>query len=123
VSPDRYEPQRREWRDFLELVTKEHEGDAVTVEVVDREYGDQFEAEQMPFAYLEYDDKDDAVIVGVGGKDSRYPVVLRHIIQHPKALLADPPAPNAARAIDIVSDDGTNTIVSLHRRPALPPPD
>ena len=123
MNPDRYEPQRREWRDFLELVTKEHEGDAVTIEVLDREYGDQFEAEQMPFAYLEYDDKDDAVIVGVGGKDSRYPVVRRHIIEHPKAVLADPPAPNSARAIDIVSDDGTSTIVSLHRRPAFPPPD
>ena len=122
MSPDRSEPQRREWRDFLELVTKEHEGDAVTIEVVDREYGDQFEAEEMPFAYLEYD-KDDAVIVGVGGKDSRYPVVLRHIIEHPKAVLADPPAPNAARAIDIVSDDGTDTVVTLQGRPALPPPD
>ena len=103
-------------------MTKDHEGDAVSIEVLDREFGDQFEAEQMPFAYLEYDDKDDAVNVGVGGKDSRYPVVLRHIIEHPKAILADPPAPNAARALDIVSDDA-NTVVSLHRRPALPPPD
>ena len=122
MSPDRYEPQRGEWRDFLDRVTKEHEGDAVTIEVADTDYGDQFEAEQVPFAYLEYDDKADAVNVGVGGKDSRYPVVLRHAIEHPKAILVDPPAPNAARALDIVSDDA-NTIVSLHRRPALPPPD
>jgi hypothetical protein len=123
VSPDRYEPQRGEWHDFLEQVTKEHEGDAVTIEVMDSEYGDQFEAEQMPFAYLEYDDKDDAVNVGVGGKDNRYPVVLRHTIERPKAVLVDPPAPNAARTLEIAGDDGSNTIVSLHRRPALPPPD
>jgi hypothetical protein len=90
---------------------------------MDSEYGDQFEAEQMPFAYLEYDDKDDAVNVGVGGKDNRYPVVLRHTIERPKAVLVDPPAPNAARTLEIAGDDGSNTIVSLHRRPALPPPD
>jgi uncharacterized protein DUF5335 len=123
VSPERYEPQRRTWREFFDLVTKDHEGDAVTVEIVDREYGDQLEAEQMPFGYLEFDDKDDAVNVGVGGTDGRYPVVLRHTIEHPKAILADPLDPPTARAFDIEGADGTSTIVTLHRRPALPPPD
>ena len=123
MSPDRYEPQRQAWREFFDLVTKDHEGDAVTVEIVDREYGDQLEAEQMPFGYLEYDDKDDAVNVGVGGTDGRYPVVLRHTVEHPKAILADPLDPRTARAFDIAGADGTSTIVTLHRRPALPPPD
>jgi hypothetical protein len=54
VNRERYGPPRKEWREFFELVTKDHEGDAVTVEVVGLEYGDQFEAEKMPFAYLEY---------------------------------------------------------------------
>jgi hypothetical protein len=123
VSPERYEPQRQTWREFFDLVTKDHEGDAVTVEIVDREYGDQLEAEQMPFGYLEFDDKDDAVNVGVGGTDGRYPVVLRHAIEHPKAILADPLDPPTARAFDIEGADGTSTIVTLHRRPALPPPE
>ena len=123
MSPDRYEPPRQEWREFFELVTKDHAGDAVTVEIVGREYGDQLEAEQMPFAYLEYDDKDDAVIVGVGGTDGRYPVVLRRIVEHPKVILVDPLDPRTACAFDIVGADGTSTIVTLHRRPALPPPD
>jgi Family of unknown function (DUF5335) len=123
VSPDPYEPQRQAWREFFDLVTKDHEGDAVTVEIVDREYGDQLEAEQMPFSYLEYDDKDDAVNVGVGGTDGRYPVVLRHVIEHPKSILADPLDPRTARAFDIVGADDTSTIVTLYRRPALPPPD
>jgi hypothetical protein len=123
VSPDRYEPQRQDWRELFEAVTEDHEGDAATVEIVGREYGDQLEAERMPFAYLEFDDKDDAVIVGVGGSNSRFPVVLRHIIEHPKAILADPLNPRTARAFDIVDSDGTSTIVTLHRRPALSPPD
>jgi len=36
---------------------------------------------------------------------------------------ADPLDPRTARAFDIVGADGTSTIVTLHRRPALPPPD
>ena len=123
MSPDRYEPQRQDWREFFDMVTKDHEGDAATMEIVGRDYGDQFEAEELPFAYLEYDDKGDAVNVGVGGSSGRFPVVLRHIIEHPKAILADPLDPTTARAFDIVGSDGTSTIVTLHRRPALPPPD
>jgi len=123
MANDRYEPARSEWREFFELVTKDHEGDAVTIEVAGLDYGDQFEAEKMPFTYLMYDDKDDAVIVGVGGKEGRFPVVLRHIIEHPASILADPPMPSAGRAFDVVDRDGTNTIVTLSPRPALPPPD
>ena len=120
---DKHEPARHEWSDFFDRVTKDHEGEAVTIEVVGLDYGDQFEAERMPFGYIEYDDKDDAVIVGVGGKDSRYPVVLRHIVEHPQTILADPPVTNAVQAFDIVGNDGTDTIVTLHPRDALPPPD
>src|SRR5215510_3420747 len=118
---DRDAPSRSEWRQFLDQVTKDHRVDAVTIEVADVDYGDQFETEQVPFAYLEYDDKDDAVNVGVGGKDGRFPVVLRHVIEHPQKVLADPLVPGAARVFDIVGEDGGSTIVTLRPRDALPP--
>ena len=119
---DRYEPPRATWREFFDQVTKDHQGDAATIEVLELDFGDQFEAETMPFAYIEHDDKDDAVAVGVGGKDSRFPVVLRHVIEHPQAVLADPLAPGVARAFDIAGPDDTSTIVTLRPREALPPP-
>lgn len=50
---DRYEPARPEWGNYLEQLTKDHQGDSVTIEVVGLDYGDQFEAERMPFAYIE----------------------------------------------------------------------
>ena len=37
----------------------------------------------VPFTYIEYDSHDDMVNVGVGGRDGRYPVVLRHTIEPP----------------------------------------
>jgi hypothetical protein len=106
-----------EWRDFLEQMTREHEGDEVTIEVLSPEIGDQEEAEKLAFSYLEYDHKDDVVIVAVGGRDARYPV-LRHLINHPRKILVDPPRPDAGRAVDIEDGEGTHTIVTLHPRAA-----
>jgi hypothetical protein len=119
VSQNKSELERSAWRHFFDLLTKEHEGWQVTVEVTSVDIGDQVQAEKLPFAFMEYD-KDDDVIVGVGGRDSRYPVVLQHIVNDPQKVLVDTTAPNAATAIDVIGEDGAQTIVSLHPAPALP---
>ena len=46
-------------------------GDEVTIELLDPEFGDAFEAERMPLAYIEYDEHADQASVGVGGRDGR----------------------------------------------------
>jgi hypothetical protein len=84
------------------------------------DFGDQVEAERLPLAYIEYDDKDDVFIVGVGGRESRYPVVLNHMIPHPKTILVDSSIPTMAMAIDVIDSEGRQTIITLHRPPALP---
>lgn len=120
MSLEKEELPRPAWRDFLESVTKEHDTDDVTIEVLSNEFGDQQEAERIPLAYIEYDDRDDAVIVGVGGRSSQYPVVLRHTVHHPLQIFVHLPAPNVTRAIDIVGEDGDQTVITLYPRPALP---
>jgi len=119
VSQNRSELERSAWREFFDLLTREHEGWQVTVEVANVDFGDQLEAEKLPFAFIEYD-KDDDVIVGVGGRDSRYPTVLQHIINKPQNVFVDTAAPNAASVVEVLDADGTQTIVSLHAAPALP---
>jgi hypothetical protein len=120
VSQNREELPRQAWHDFFELLTKDHEGSEITIEIPSPEFGDQFEAEAMPLAYLEYDQKDDVFIVGVGGRNSRYPVVLNHMIPHPRSILVDSQIPGVAQAIDVIDGDGNQTILTLRRRPALP---
>src|SRR5579863_88099 len=88
-------------------------GDDVTIELLDVEYGDEFEAERMPLAYIEYDEHSDEASVGVGGRDGRYPVVLRHSIQHPTSILADSKPPMLPLAVQIVGADGSVTLVSV----------
>jgi hypothetical protein len=119
MSQDTDEIVAADWHDFLELLTKEHAGEGATIEVVSLDFGDQFEAEKIPLAYVEYDRKDDVVIVGLGGLDSRFPVVLRHFIEHPRCVLVTSSVPNAILALDVEAADSSKTIVTLHRPPAL----
>jgi hypothetical protein len=96
-----------EWAPLLDTLTKEHDGDLITIEVLDPTYGDLHEAEGLPFAYCSYDRRDDVVVVAVGGASSRYPVVLRHMISRPTEVSV---SGTAARVIDA---NGTATVVSF----------
>jgi hypothetical protein len=116
------EVPRDEWRNMLETITKDFQGYDATIEILSPEDGDQPEAEHLPLAFIEYDPKDDAFIVGVGGLEPRFPVVLRHMIEHPQRIVAAPISPEVPWAVDVVDADGTQTIVTLHLRPELPPP-
>ncbi len=121
MTPNDEELPRADWRQALDTLTKEHEGDEVTIEVLTDEFGDQHEAEKVPFAYVEYDPHGDMARVAVGGRDGRYPVELSHAIEHPGSITVHTPAPGeTAVTLDVVAADGTQTLVTFHPRPALP---
>jgi hypothetical protein len=96
-----------EWATRLAEVTKAHEGQAVTIEVLDAIYGDNSEVERLPFNYADYDHKDDVVTIGIGGNSLRYPVVLRHLIRHPTEVDV------VGQALRVVDREGTTTLVSF----------
>jgi hypothetical protein len=98
---------------MLDELTKARAGDNVTIELLDAEYGDEFEAERLPLAYVEYDEHADEASVGVGGRDGRYPVVLRHSIEHPTSIRTDSQPPLLPLAVQIVGADGTQTLVTV----------
>jgi hypothetical protein len=113
---------RSQWATLLDRLTKEHEGELVTIELLDPTYGDLREAERLPFAYLTYDSRDDVVIVAVGGRSGRYPVVLRHIISSPTDVDVAEGRP-AGAAVRVIDAEGTPTLVtflphSARREPA-----
>jgi hypothetical protein len=111
---------RDAWRDALADVTRLHQGDGATIEVLGRDFGDQLEAtELLPLTYIDYDPKDDVVIVAVGGQTARFPVVLRHIIDHPQQIFIYPPRGAPTESVGITDRDGTETVVTLRPRPAL----
>src|ERR1700722_5069709 len=111
MAQDSEEIPRSSWHGSLESLTKQHEGDAVTIEVLDIDLGDEYEAEQVPFAYIEYDGHDDAVSVAVGGRDGRYPVVLRHSIEHPQRIVVSTPGTGEASTVDVTGNDAVQTLI------------
>lgn len=119
MSGNREEISREAWQKALEEVTAEHAGDVAAIEVAEVDLGDQFEAEQIPFSYVEYDPHDDAFSVGVGGRDGKYPVVLRHVVAHPQNVFVHTPGAGSV-TIEVRSSDGTVTLVTLAARSELP---
>jgi hypothetical protein len=111
---------RPSWHDALESMSREHENDGVTIEVMTLEFGDQHEVEKLPLAYIEYDPHDDAVSIGVGGTNGKYPVVLRHAIEHPLKIAIGTSGSVDVLPVEIADPDGTVTLVTLYRRLALP---
>ncbi len=108
-----HERPKEDWHALLDELTKVRAGDDITIELLDAEFGDEFEAERMPLAYIEYDEHADEASVGVGGRDGRYPVVLRHSIEHPTSILTDSKPPMLPLAVQIVGADGSQTVVTV----------
>jgi hypothetical protein len=119
MAKDNEEISREAWQKTLEGLTREHAGDVVTIEVEDLDLGDQYAAEQIPFSYVEYDPHDDAVSVGVGGLDGRYPVLLRHVVEHPQNVFIHA-SEEGPVTVEVRSPDGTVTLVTLQGRLELP---
>ena len=120
MTPDSEEIPPSSWYESLESLTKQRQGDVVTIEVIALDLGDEYEAEEVPFAYIEYDRHDDALNVAVGGRDGRYPVVLRHTVEHPQRVAVSTPAPGGESTVDVTGADGVQTLITFHHRPALP---
>ena len=101
-------PDHDEWVLQLDQLTRHRRDQDVSIEVLDPTYGDETEAEHLPFAYTVYDPKDDVVVIAVGGSSAKYPVVLRHMVSHPVEVDVDD------GALKVVGKDGTTTIASFH---------
>jgi hypothetical protein len=108
-----HERPKEEWHKLLDELTRVRTGDDITIELLDAEFGDEFQAERMPLAYIEYDEHDDEASVGVGGRDGRYQVVLRHSIEHPTSILTDSKPPVLPLVVQIVGADGSETLVTV----------
>lgn len=123
-TANRTELARDRWHDFFEQLSREFEGWDVTLEVLDQVWSEELaalEAQRLPLSYIEYDDKDDVLVIAVGGRDPRFPV-LRHMIDRPQRIYADVLAPSTPWAILVVDQDGGRTLATIHERTPLPPP-
>ena len=90
----------------------------VTIEVLDESFGDQLEADRLPWHALVYDTRSGVIELSVGGRDRRIPVVFRHSIAGPTGIWLEQ-EDGLPVALLIESEDSAKTIVRFHRRAAL----
>ena len=113
MSATTRELERATWPKYLDSIASSIEGLLVTVELMDEQLGDQTDIERLPVQAISYDPRDDVLEVAVGGRGTRYPVVLRHFISSPTAISVEESPEGAPTAILVTDPSGVRTLIRL----------
>ncbi|HKP88413.1 MAG TPA: DUF5335 family protein [Thermoleophilaceae bacterium] len=104
-----------EWAAYFEQLDKRIEAGTLleaTIEVVaDPTVGT--EAEKLPLNSITYEDGDDQIAIGVGGRGERYPSVLWHFVDRPRRVIVNEDDERIGIAIE--SEDETLTVLRLYK--------
>jgi hypothetical protein len=117
ATPTR-EIERKEWPDFFDAFSRRHEGWLVTIEILDKDLGDQIEVENKALKGIVAERKGDPRVIDIfvwnkPDEDSS------HIIDKPTRVWVEETGEGADAAIEIESEDHATTLLTL-RTPALP---
>jgi len=104
--------EKREWRPFLDAMSKILDTTVAEVDVASLTLGDPTEASWLPLNGITYDPRDDIVEVALEGVD--------HMIRKPREIYVDNGTAGLT-SLEIVTADGVKQIVKLKDRLVLPP--
>jgi hypothetical protein len=96
----------REWRRFLDLFSRMHEGWLVSVQIADAS-GTHHEIEDLPLVGVTSEQNCLRFVIRVGASPSAH---VTHAVERPTALWLDRTADGADEALEMVAD-GTTTVV------------
>jgi hypothetical protein len=102
---------KKEWRPFLDSVSKALEGKQAEIEVASLDLGDQIQAKSVPLLGLVYDPNDDIVEVALDGLD--------HMVHKPREIYVDTGV-GGLMSLEIVDAEGNKQIVKLRDPLMLP---
>ena len=107
------------WQAFLDDFAKQHHGFDARIEIIGRDFGDQEVASWLPFTGISYDPHYHQIFITVGGISSHYPAHLTHRVERPHTVAVHDTPGGGDSSILIVSEDTTETLVTLRRQPQL----
>ena len=103
---------RTAWQPLFEVISIGRHNQLLTIDVLDDDFGDQTEAEAMPFESLDFDSRSDVIVVAVAGREPDAPVVLRHLIHGPQTVdVLD--RPDASLVMRIVDASGVENLLTF----------
>jgi Family of unknown function (DUF5335) len=112
------EIQREDWPDFFDGFSRRHAGWLVTIELLDKEIGDQIEVENKALKGIVAESRRDPKVIDIfvwnkPNEDSA------HIIDKPTHVWVEENAEGAEAALEIVSEDHGTTLLTF-KSPARP---
>ncbi|HEV8610796.1 MAG TPA: DUF5335 family protein [Thermoanaerobaculia bacterium] len=112
------EIKREEWPDFFDGFSRRHEGWLVTIELLDKELGDQIEVENKALKGIVAERKRDPQVIDIfvwnkPEEDSS------HMIDKPTRVLVEETPEGAEVALEIESEDHATTLLTF-KSAALP---
>ena len=111
---------RDAWRRYFDALTDVLGTVEGIVEVIGRDVGDQIADERQVLTDITYDDRDDALIVGLEAPDSGGERV-EHVIEHPqRVLVATGEPPPLEMTFDVEDGQQHQWLIHLERPPELP---
>ena len=119
MSPITEELAAERWTEYFDAFARRSDGLLVTIEVMSQELGDQTDVERLPLQAIGYDPKDDVLEISVGGRSTRYPVVLRHFISSPQTISVEESSPPSPAAILVTDASDVRTLIRLFEPAAL----
>jgi len=109
--------ERPEWARYFDDLTRklQHGTDLhATVEIVNEKTAGT-EAERLPLVNITYEDGDDEVAIGLGGRGRRFPAVLWHYVESPRLIWVHEHH-GLPTSVAFESEDETLTLLRLHER-------
>lgn len=113
MSTNTRELERADWSAYFDSIASNIEGMLATIELMGEQLGDQTDVERLPVQAIGYDPRDDVLEIAVGGRGTRYPVVLRHFVSKPTAISVEEPLEGRPSAILVTDASGLRTLVRL----------
>ena len=111
---------RNAWREYFEELTDVLGTVEATVEITGRDLGDQIADERQILTDITYDERDDAIIVGLEAPHSTEERI-EHMIEQPQhVLVATGEPPPLEMTFDIEDGEQHQWLIHLERPPALP---
>jgi len=108
------ELDRSEWAAYFHELNRRLE-DGLELEAaieVSGEKIDGTEAEGLPLDGITWEDGDDQIAIGLGGRGRRFPAVLWHFVDHPARIWVREDGGTPV-ALGVEAEDGTYTFVRL----------
>lgn len=101
---------RAEWYEFFQEFSRSHEGWLVTVRVMNQRIGSQVEARQLPLEGIVADPEATSISIHLGRSPEKH---VEHPVEKPLQVWLELEEDGAERALEIVSETGTKTVLEF----------